>query len=184
MVLGLLWNNVSYSNVIMQDLIDVLVETKKPKSIEVAKTLKSINAKEKSYDLVIRKANLNLEDARNIANAISRVEKNNGPKLHTLSMSFNQELKDDGVIAILNQIPKTISVIAFVECGITDTAGQAIIDWAATTKSLEGIYIEGNLFSKSMEAKFEKLRNDNPQLTVLSEWASDEFKEMVKKSFK
>jgi len=66
-VLGLLWNNVSYSNVVMQDLIDVLVETKKPKSIEVAKTLKSINAKEKSYDLVIRKANLNLEDARNIA---------------------------------------------------------------------------------------------------------------------
>ena len=183
-ILGLLWNNVSYSNVIMQDLIDVLVETKKPKSIEVAKTLKSINAKEKSYDLVIRKANLNLEDARNIANAISRVEKNNGPKLHTLSMSFNPELKDEGVIALLNQIPKTTSVIAFVECGITDKAGQAIIDWAAKTKSLDGIYIEGNLFSKSMEAKFQKLRNDNPQLTVLSEWASDEFKEMVKKSFK
>jgi len=145
-VLGLLWNNVSYSNVIMQDLIDVLVETKKPKSIEVAKTLKSINAKEKFYDLVIRKANLNLEDARNIANAISRVEKNNGPKLHTLSMSFNQELKDDGVIAILNQIPKTISVIAFVECGITDKAGQAIIDWVAKTNNLDGIYIEGNTF--------------------------------------
>jgi hypothetical protein len=34
-----------------------------------------------------------------------------------------------------------------------------------------------------MEARFEKLRNDNPKLTVLSEWASDEFKEMVKKSF-
>ena len=182
-VLGLLWNNVSYSNVIMQDLIDVLVETKKPKSIEVAKTLKSINAKEKSYDLVIRKANLNLEDARNIANAISRVEKNNGPKLHTLSMSFNQELKDEGVIAILNQIPKTTSVIAFVECGITDKAGQAIIDWAVKTNNLDGIYIEGNTFSKGMETKFAKLRTDNPQLTVLSEWASDEFKEMVKKSF-
>ena len=182
-VLGLLWNNVSYSNVIMQDLIDVLVETKKPKSLEVAKTLKSINAKEKFYDLVIRKANLNLEDARNIANAISRVEKNNGPKLHTLSMSFNQELKDEGVIAILNQIPKTTSVIAFVECGITDKAGQAIIDWATKTNNLDGIYIEGNTFSKSMEARFEKLRNDNPKLTVLSEWASDEFKEMVKKSF-
>ena len=84
-VLGLLWSNSGYSYV-MQDLIKTLEETKKPKSIEVAKTLKSINAKEKSYDLVIRKANLNLEDAKNIANAISRVEKNNGPKLHTLSM--------------------------------------------------------------------------------------------------
>jgi hypothetical protein len=35
-----------------------------------------------------------------------------------------------------------------------------------------------------MEEKFEKLRVDNPQLTLLSEWASDEFKEMVKKTFK
>ena len=181
-VLGLLWSNSGYSYV-MQDLIETLEETKKPKSIEVAETLKSINAKEKSYDLIIRKANLNLEDAKNIANAISRVEKNNGPKLHTLSMSFNQELKDEGVIAILNQIPKTTSVIAFVECGITDKAGQAIIDWAAKTNNLDGIYIEGNTFSKSMETKFAKLRTDNPQLTVLSEWASEDFKEMVKKSF-
>ena len=182
-VLGLMWCNVSYSNVIMQDLIDVLVEIKKTKSLEIAKTLKTVSNNDKSYNLVIRKANLTLEDAKKIAHAVHKVDQNNGPKLHTLSMSFNQELKDDGVIAILNQIPKTISVIAFVECGITDTAGQAIIDWAATTKSLEGIYIEGNLFSKSMEVKFEKLRIDNPQLTVLSEWASEEFKEMVKKSF-
>ena len=159
-VLGLLWSNTSYSYV-MQDLINSLEETKKPKSIEVANNLKSTGDNDKSYDLVIRKANLNIKDAKNIANAISRVEKNNGPKLHTLSMSFNPELKDEGVIALLNQIPKTTSVIAFVECGITDKAGQAIIDWVAKTNNLDGIYIEGNTFSKSMEARFEKLRNDN-----------------------
>ena len=34
-----------------------------------------------------------------------------------------------------------------------------------------------------MEAKFEKLRIDNRNLTVLSEWASEDFKEMVKKTF-
>jgi hypothetical protein len=34
-----------------------------------------------------------------------------------------------------------------------------------------------------MEEKFEKLRSDNPRLTVLSTWASESFKEMVKKSF-
>ena len=98
-------------------------------------------------------------------------------------MSFNEDLKDEGVITLLNHIPLTTSVIAFVECGITDKAGQAIIDWAAKTNNLNGIYIEGNDFSKDMEKKFEKLRVDNPRLTVLSEWASEEFKEMVKKSF-
>jgi hypothetical protein len=182
-VLNLLWSNVSYSNIIMQDLINVLLETKKPKSVEVAKALKSISANSKSYDLIIRKANLNLEDAKKIANAINRVDQKKGPKLHTISMSFNQDLKDDGVIAILDQIPKTTSVIAFVECGITDKAGQAIIDWAFKANNLDGIYIEGNTFSKIMEAKFEKLRIDNRNLTVLSEWASEDFKEMVKKTF-
>ena len=182
-VLSLLWSNISYSNIIMQDLINVLLETKKPKSVEVAKALKLISANSKSYDLIIRKANLNLEDAKKIANAINRVDQKKGPKLHTISMSFNQDLKDDGVIAILDQIPKTTSVIAFVECGITDKAGQAIIDWAFKANNLDGIYIEGNTFSKIMEAKFEKLRIDNRNLTVLSEWASEEFKEMVKKSF-
>jgi len=34
-----------------------------------------------------------------------------------------------------------------------------------------------------MEEKFEKLRADNPQITVLSEWASEEFNEIVKKTF-
>jgi hypothetical protein len=34
-----------------------------------------------------------------------------------------------------------------------------------------------------MEAKFEQLRTDNPQLTVLSEWASEGVKQMVKKNY-
>jgi hypothetical protein len=182
-VVGFLWCSPSYAEFVMQDLIDVLVETKKIKSLEVAKNLQSIGTSDKTYDLVIRKANLSIEDAKNIANAIDKVNQNNGPNLRTLSMSFNQDLKDEGVITILNRIPKTTSVIAFVECGITDKAGQAIIDWALENKQLNGIYIEGNNFSKQMEAKFSKLRGDNPRLTVLSEWASEEFKEMVKRTF-
>ena len=98
-------------------------------------------------------------------------------------MSFNENLKDEGFIIILNYIPLITSVIAFVEYRITDEAEQAIIDWSTKTNNLNGIYIEGNNFSKDMEEKFEKLRTDNPSLTVLSEWASEEFKEMVKKTY-
>ena len=183
LVLGLLWCSTSYSNIIMQDLIDALVDTNKPKSIKVANSLKAIDNNDKSYDLVIRKANLDINDAKNIANAIKKIQQNNGPKLHTISMSFNENLNDEGIITLLNHLPLTTSVIAFVECGITDEAGQAIIDWSTKTNNLNGIYIEGNNFSKDMEEKFEKLRTDNPSLTVLSEWASEEFKEMVKKTF-
>jgi hypothetical protein len=34
-----------------------------------------------------------------------------------------------------------------------------------------------------MEEKFDQLRANNPNLTVFSEWASESFKEMVKKSY-
>ena len=88
LVLGLLWCSTSYSNIIMQDLIDALVETKKPKSIEVANNLKSTGDNDKSYDFVIRKANLNIKDAKNIANAIKNIDQNKGPQLGTISMSF------------------------------------------------------------------------------------------------
>jgi hypothetical protein len=181
--LSFLWCSPSYAEFVMQDLISVLIETKKIKSIEVAKHLQSITSTDKTYELVIRNSNLSLEDAKNIAEAIDKVSKNDGPKLSTLSLSFNQDLKDEGVIEILSKIPKTTPVIAFVECGITDKAGQAIIDWALENKEINGIYIEGNTFSSSMEAKFEKLRVNNPQLTILSKWVSEEFKEMVKKTF-
>ncbi|MFQ3186672.1 MAG: hypothetical protein ACI8Q3_001709, partial [Marinomonas primoryensis] len=169
-VLSFLWCSPSYAEFVMQDLISVLIETKKIKSIEVAKHLQSITSTDKTYELVIRNSNLSLEDAKNIAEAIDKVSKNDGPKLSTLSLSFNQDLKDEGVIEILSKIPKTTPVIAFVECGITDKAGQAIIDWALENKEINGIYIEGNTFSSSMEAKFEKLRVNNPQLTILSKW--------------
>ena len=56
--LCLLWFNISHSNeisynasnFIMQKLINALVETKKPKSLEVAKDLMLIAPNAKSYD--------------------------------------------------------------------------------------------------------------------------------------
>ena len=96
-VLGYLWCTPSYAEFIMQDLINVLIETKKAKSIEVANNLQSIGSDDQTYELVIRNANLSLENATNIAKAIDKVSKNNGPKLSTLSMSFNQDLRDEGV---------------------------------------------------------------------------------------
>ena len=72
--------NVSYANIVMQDLIDVLVQTNKQKSFEVAKNLKQLNQNAKTYDFVIRKANLDIVDAKNIAEAIKKIDLNDGPK--------------------------------------------------------------------------------------------------------
>ena len=127
-VLGLLWCTTSYSNNIMQDLIDTLVDTNKPKNIKGANFLKIINNNGKSYDLVIRKANLNINDVKNIASVIKKTGQNNGLKLRTISMNFKRNLKDEGVIEILNHLPLTTLVIAFVECELADKVGQTTID--------------------------------------------------------
>jgi ABC-type transporter MlaC component len=56
--------NISYANIVMQDLIDVLVQTNKQKSFEVAKNLKKLKQDAKTYDFVIRKANLDIVDSK------------------------------------------------------------------------------------------------------------------------
>ena len=51
-------------------LISALTKIDKPKSLKVAKELQSIK---NSYDLIIRKANLNILDANEISKAIEKI---------------------------------------------------------------------------------------------------------------
>ena len=162
-------------------LISVLTKIDNPKSLKVAKELQSIK---NSYDLIIRKANLNTLDANEISKAIEKISNQKGPLLKTISMSFNKDLKDDGLIKILNVLPDSTSTIAFVECGITDIGGQKIIDWAYNHKGIKEIYLEGNFFSKNIINKFVKLKKDKPDIAMIVEWPSEGFKKMVLDNYK
>ena len=162
-------------------LISALTKIDKPKSLKVAKELQSIK---NSYDLIIRKANLNTLDANEISKAIEKISNQKGPLLKIISMSFNKDLKDDGLIKILNVLPDSTSTIAFVECGITDIGGQKIIDWAYNHKGIKEIYLEGNFFSKNIINKFVKLKKDKPDIAMIVEWPSEGFKKMVLDNYK
>ena len=162
-------------------LIAALTKIDKPKSLKVAKELTSSN---NSYDLIIRRANLNILDADEISNAIKKISYQKAPLLKTISMSFNKDLKDEGIIKILNVLPTTTSTIAFVECGITDIGGQKIIDWAYNQKAIKQIYLEGNFFSKNIINQFIKLKKDKPDITMIIEWPSEGFKKMVLDNYK
>lgn len=162
-------------------LIAALTKIDKPKSLKVAKELTSSN---NSYDLIIRRANLNILDADEISNAIKKISYQKAPLLKTISMSFNKDLKDEGIIKILNVLPTTTSTIAFVECGITDIGGQKIIDWAYNQKAIKQIYLEGNFFSKNIINQFMKLKKDKPDITMIIEWPSEGFKKMVLDNYK
>ena len=162
-------------------LIAALTKIDKPKSLKVAKELTSSN---NSYDLIIRRANLDVLDANKISNAIEKISHQKGPLLQRISMSFNKDLKDEGIIKILNVLPTTTSTIAFVECGITDIGGQKIIDWAYNQKAIKQIYLEGNFFSKNIINQFMKLKKDKPDITMIIEWPSEGFKKMVLDNYK
>ena len=165
----------------LSHLITALTKIDKPKSLKVAKELTSTN---NSYDLIIRRANLNVLDANKISKAIEKISNQKGPLLKTISMSFNKDLKDDGLIKILNVLPDSTSTIAFVECGITDIGGQKIIDWAYNHKGIKEIYLEGNFFSKNIINKFVKLKKDKPDIAMIVEWPSEGFKKMVLDNYK
>ena len=80
--------------------------------------------------------------------------------------------------------------VATLMCSLTGRVEGTFTATSCTKGYGTGYDKKGRMFAftfglKEEEAKVEiaKLRTDNPQLTVLSEWASEEFKEMVKKSF-
>ena len=173
--------SITSNNQDLSHLITALTKIDKPKSLKVAKELQSIK---NSYDLIIRKANLNTLDANEISKAIEKISNQKGPLLKTISMSFNKDLKDDGLIKILNVLPDSTSTIAFVECGITDIGGQKIIDWAYNHKGIKEIYLEGNFFSKNIINKFVKLKKDKPDIAMIVEWPSEGFKKMVLDNYK
>ncbi len=173
--------SITSNNQGLSHLIAALTKIDKPKSLKVAKELTSIN---NSYDLIIRRANLNVLDANKISNAIEKISNQKGPLLQRISMSFNKDLKDEGLIKILNVLPDSTSAIGFVECGITDIGGQKIIDWAYKNKGIKQIYLEGNFFSKHIINKFMKLKNDKPDIAMIIEWPSEEFKKMVLDNYK
>tara|TARA_B100001250_G_scaffold35094_1_gene28303 strand:+ start:131 stop:724 length:594 start_codon:yes stop_codon:yes gene_type:complete len=173
--------SITSNNQGLSHLIAALTKIDKPKSLKVAKELTSTN---NSYDLIIRRANLNVLDAKKISNAIEKISHQKGPLLQRISMSFNKDLKDEGLIKILNVLPDSTSAIGFVECGITDIGGQKIIDWAYKIKGIKQIYLEGNFFSKHIINKFMKLKNDKPDIAMIIEWPSEEFKKMVLDNYK
>ena len=59
-------------------------------------------------------------------------------------MNFNKSIKDKGLKLILNVIQDTTKVLAFVECGLTDTGALKIIGYAFKNKNINQIYLEGN----------------------------------------
>ena len=172
-----------FKNDPLKYLVKALNEINYPKTFNVASKLGIIKKNRNNYDLIIRKAELDFHKTKKIADAIYQIDKLGGPNLITLSMSFNQSIKDEGINLILDAIPDSTKVLALVECGLTDKGALKIIDYVYKHKNINQIFLESNYFSKAVQNKFYKLKLDKPDLTIISQWPSQNFKEMIKNTY-
>ena len=84
---------------------------------------------------------------------------------------------------ILNVIPKSTKVLAFVECGLSNWGALRIIGYVYKNMNVNEIYLVGNSFTVNTQREFKKLNVDRHYLTIISDWPSKEFEEMVKKNY-
>jgi len=81
----------------------------------------------------------------------------------SISMSYNSNLGDEGVLVLVKNLPATVTEIGLVNSNIGDTGGEALISWARKAKKLLWLCIEENTFSNEMInrlRRFSKERNN------------------------
>ncbi len=148
-------------------LIDALRSTNKPVCNKAAIKLLSLPDNLANYDLHLRSADLSTEEIQRIADAIKAVHAANGPALQSFSMSYNANLKDGGVLNLVQTLPATLTEIGLVGCGIGDAGGEALMKWATEAPKLHWLCVEQNPFSEATKHRFYKFGQARSGLLVV-----------------
>jgi hypothetical protein len=135
--------------------------------LRLALNLSNLPVATKSFNLHLRNANLILRDVKLIASAMCKGEDISGPSLLSFSMSYNFNITDIGVQALVSVLPDTITDIGFVGCGLSDKAGLALLRWARILENLQLICIEENNFPQVLKDKFISLSKNKLPLSVV-----------------
>jgi hypothetical protein len=133
---------------IFQPLADALLQTQKPVLISVASDLLAKKADDYSYSLHLRSANLNTADAVSIATGIKVMHAQYEVRLDSFSVSYNTNLKRQGLASLLSNLPKHLKELGIVSCNLNDDSASLISDFISSCKSLRMVCVEGNNFSE------------------------------------
>ena len=120
-----------------------------------------------NYDLHLRSANLSSAQIERIAEAILAVHRQDGPALHSFSLSYNTHVKDQGMLSLVKMLPPTVTELGLVQCGIGDLGGEALVAWASGAPKVHMLCVEQNAFSTAIKAKLVKLGRERPGMLVV-----------------
>ena len=151
----------------MGALISALRSIGNPVCLVSASRLAALDPNITSFDLHLRSAGLDAEDARILADALRETNEFSGPGLRSFSASYNPALTDAGVVALAEAFPTTMAELGLVGCSIGDEGGLAILSWARTAVGTRMICVEANNFSADMKTGFIQLSRERSSLLVV-----------------
>ena len=135
--------------------------------IDAAMALEALPDTADSFNLHLRQAGLNRSGAGVLADALKVFQSTESTAIASLSVSYNPEIGDAGAVAIVNALPKSLPELGMVGCNIGDQTGEALLRWAQTAPHLHTICIERNRFSAGMEARFDGLARQRPDILLV-----------------
>lgn len=141
---------------------------------EAARLTETTHAKSGFY-LHLRSANLSLDDAISISNAMGSdtdqpsglMSEQNELSMRSFSISYNRNVQNAGAVAFIQNLPKSITEIGMVGCDLGDETGEALVKWMGQATALKMICVEGNNFSSDMRQKLSQLGANKSGLLVI-----------------
>jgi len=117
--------------------------------------------------LNLRSLDLKPQDALALATVLAEEKRNNTNAIKSVSFSYNHLMGDVGAIALVQNLPHSVSELGFVSCNIGDSAGREILTWMKATPQLQMICMEGNMFSNRLKMEFGVFKKENPSTVVV-----------------
>ncbi len=145
-----------------KQISDILLDIGTPECIEKVMVLEKNSPNRTNYQF--RSLGLKSTDVQKICPVF---QKDHSPSITSVSFSYNPELGDKGASILVKSLPLSIQEIGFVDCGIMDEGGLAILNWVKQVPNLKMICIEQNNFSQKLKSEFRTFAKDNPNILVV-----------------
>ena len=134
-------------NTKLNPLIEALTRTGKSVCIDVGQLLNDRPVNDSTYNLHLRTARLNEDDAKAIASAIKTVHVDSALRLNSFSVSYNPRIQMGGAIVLLEGLPSHLTELGMVGCSLNDKLEPAITLFLSRSEHLRLICVEENDFS-------------------------------------
>ena len=139
-------------------IIDALLTIGTPATIQKAASI------EASSGTTLNLRSLDLSSA--MVNQIAAGLSSSIVPLSSISFSYNSALGDAGAKALAAHLPKSLTELGMVDCGLQDEGGLALLEWAKTAPKLRMICIEQNAFSEEARRAFVDFSEAIPHMVV------------------